>query len=557
MLIELQNCRVVDPTQPQLKSSQARLTSVWIEDANIVAAPSSGAADRKEDLEGAIVMAGGIDLHTHIGGGKVNLARMLMADITGRSQTHRRHERQELNSTPAGCIWPTGLNGQLYARMGYTACFEPAMMLSQARHTHLELADTPILDTGAYVVLGNEDWLLKALGSQVTDESLKCLVAWSVNASQALAVKVVNPGGISAFKFNQRELAVDQSHAKYGVTPRDVIRRLTAAVDDLGLAHPLHVHASNLGVPGNIASTIATLEAAEGRRIHLTHAQFNCYSGPFSKDDIGFAMGSGAEQLSRYVNQHSNVTLDVGQVIFGQTVTISADEAAQFRNRIYAAPQKFFLSDVECQAGCGVVPMVYSDQHYVHSLQWTIGLELLLLIEDPWRVFLTTDHPNGGPFTSYPHLIRLLMDRSFRQSMLATIHPQVAARTLLRELDREYSIDEIATITRAAPARILGLHDCGSLAPGKRADLVAYGAEADWEATFRSARLLVKNGVDVVRDGEVVNFAAAKKTYTARPAFDSSDFAAWSSTIEQWLRVPSQSLCISDNELAEISANDF
>jgi len=554
MLVELQNCRVIDPTQPQLKGASSLLSSIWINDAHIVAPPNSGAADRNEDLGGAIVMAGGIDLHTHIGGGKVNLARMLMADVVGRNRAGKNHDSRESVTHPTGCIWPTTLNGQLYARMGYTACFEPAMMLTQARHTHLELADTPILDTGAYVVLGNEDWLLQALGSGVDDARLRSLVAWSVNASQALAVKVVNPGGINAFKFNQRALAVDQSHAKYGVTPRDVIRRLTAAVDDLGFAHPLHVHASNLGVPGNIESTLATLDAAEGRRIHLTHAQFNCYSGPFSKEDIGYAMGSGAAQLSRYVNEHPNVTLDVGQVIFGQTVTISADEGAQFRNREHATPNKFFLSDVECQAGCGVVPMLYSDKHYVHSLQWTIGLELLLLIDDPWRVFLTTDHPNGGPFTSYPHLIRLLMDRSFRHSMLTTIHPQAAARTLLRELDREYTLEEIAIITRAAPARILGLHDCGSLAPGKRADIVAYRAQADWEATFGSASLLLKNGVEVVRNGEVVSHAAAKRTHIARPDFDSADFAPWSSTIEQWLQVPASSLCISNDELAEISA---
>ena len=292
MLVELQNCRVVDPTQPQLKNSADKLSSIWIDDGRIVTPSDSGATARKEDLRGAIVMAGGIDLHTHIGGGKVNLARMLMADVVGRDR--HGHGSSNVNADhPAGCIWPTTLNGQLYARMGYTACFEPAMMLGQARHTHLELADTPILDTGAYVVLGNEDWLLQALGAGLDDARLRSLVAWSVNASQGLAVKVVNPGGINAFKFNQRELAVDQPHGKFGVTPRDVIRRLTAAVDDLGFAHPLHVHASNLGVPGNIESTIATLEAAEGRRIHLTHAQFNCYSGPFSSQDIGYAMGSG------------------------------------------------------------------------------------------------------------------------------------------------------------------------------------------------------------------------------------------------------------------------
>ncbi len=512
-------------------------------------ATATSRADQCIDLDGAIVMAGGIDLHTHIGGGKVNLARMLMAN-----QQRRELKQRYDASEPGGCVWPTALNGQLYAQMGYTACFEPAMMLSQARHTHLELADTPILDTGAYVVLGNEDWLLQALGSGIEDASLRCLVAWSVRASQALAVKVVNPGGINAFKFNERALAVDQPHPIYGVTPRDVIRRMTAAIDELGLAHPLHVHASNLGVPGNVASTLVTLEAAEGRRIHLTHAQFNCYSGPFSDADVGYAMGSGAEILSRYINQHPNVTLDVGQVIFGQTVTISADEAAQFRNRVHAKPRQWIISDVECQAGCGVVPMQYSDKNYVHSLQWTIGLELLLLIEDPWRVFLTTDHPNGGPFTSYPHLIRLLMDRAFRQSMLSTIHPQAAKRSLLRELDREYTLEEIAIITRAAPARILGLHDCGSLRPGMRADLVAYRQQEDWEATFKRAALLLKNGREVVRNGQVVDASHAKRLITADPVFDLADFSPWSDSIEQWLHLPARSLVISNDELAEIAS---
>ncbi len=537
MLLELKNCRVIDP----VNTRSATLRSLWVHDELMIAVPDQGQADSQIDLQGAIVMAGGIDLHTHIGGGKVNLARMLMADFSQTQNTR-------------GCIWPTVRNGELYAQMGYTACFEPAMVLSQARHTHLELADTPFLDTGAYVVLGNEDWLLAALGRGLEDASLQSLIAWSVSASQALAVKVVNPGGINAFKFNHRALAIDEQHPVYGVSPRDVIRRLSAAVDDLHLPHPLHVHASNLGVPGNIESTLATLDAADGRRLHLTHAQFNCYSGPFSSHDVGYAMGSGAEQLSRYVNSHPNISLDVGQVVFGQTVTVSADEAAQYRNRIHAYPKRWLVSDIECQAGCGVVPMRYSDRHYVHSLQWTIGLELLLLIDDPWRVFLTTDHPNGGPFTSYPHLIRLLMDRGFRQEKLAEIHPLAAGRSLLRELDREYTLAEIAIITRAAPAKILGLHDRGSLEPGKRADIVAYQPQADWEATFSQAKLLLKGGCEIVRDGKLTGAVGAKQTLAARPEFESAHALRWQTDIEQWLHIPAASLCISDDELAEMAA---
>ena len=478
MRIELQRARIVDPQHEQ----HGQLASLLIEDGKFMSAgPGDKPADHTIDLDGKYALAGGIDIHTHIGGGKVNLARLLMPAA---------------ENSNGGPVWPTLRTGQLYNQMGYTACFEPAMLLSGARHTHCELADTPGLDAGAYVVLGNEDWLLQALADSAHDSVIDAIVGWSVTASRALAVKVVNAGGINAFKFGQRSLAVDEPNAHWGVTPRQVIVRLAAAVERIGLDHPLHVHASNLGMPGNVDAALATLAAAEGHRIHLTHAQFNAYTaeGPYG-------MGSGAERLARYVNEHPHVSLDVGQVVFGQTVTISADTAGQYRNRRYASPNRWILSDVECQAGCGVVPINYEDKQYVHSLQWTIGLELMLLIDDPWRVFLTTDHPNGGPFTSYPHLLRLLMDHSYRQSMLETIHPLAAQNSLLRELTREYTLDEVAIITRAAPARILGLHDRGTLSPGAIADVAVYAQRDNWEATFERAWLVMKRGEEVVREG--------------------------------------------------------
>lgn len=532
MLLELANAQIVDPTHPR----HGQISSLLIEAGEFVSLDEKRRPDQRIDVERQLVMAGAIDIHTHIGGGKVNLSRLLMADVFQPEQR---------------VVWPTLETGAKYSRMGYTACFEPAMLLSGARHTHLELADTPLLDSGAYVLLGNEDWLLQALGQAVDDEPLRAMVAWSVRASQAMAVKVVNPGGINAFKFNQRKLDIDQPHTQWGVSPRDVVRRLTAAVDELGLAHPLHVHASNLGVPGNIASTLQTLDASEGRRIHLTHAQFNCYSNAGA-----YGMGSGAEQLAAYVNTHPNVTLDVGQVMFGQTVTISADTAAQYGNRNHAKPARWYINDIECQAGCGVIPIRYENRQYVHSLQWTIGLELMLLINDPWRVFLTTDHPNGGPFTSYPHLIRLLMDNSFRQAMLEQIHPQAANNSLLREIDREYSLAEIAITTRAAPARILGLQRHGTLCDGAVADLAIYRQQSNWEDTFAQATCVMKGGVQVVRDGQLLHTETPCTTHKATVDFDPGLLTHFQTSVEQCLRMPLSSLMISDDELSDLIRRD-
>ena len=128
--------------------------------------------------------------------------------------------------------------------------------------------------------------------------------------------------------------------------------------------------------------------------------------------------------------------------------------------------------DIECDAGCGVVPMRYRDKSFVNAMQWVIGLETFLLFDDPWRIFLTTDHPNGAPFF-YPHLIRLLMDKGFRDGMLQKINPDAQAQAeLLKSLNREYTFDEIAILTRRVGAEPR-LKDRGHLGR-RRGDITVY-----------------------------------------------------------------------------------
>jgi formylmethanofuran dehydrogenase subunit A len=489
----LKHVRVIDPTH----DVDGQVRDLCLRDGRIVDAPAPGDAFNEIDLTGRIAMAGGVDLHTHIGGGKVNLARlMLPEDHRGTGGTDNPLEWP----SAGGCVPGTLHTGYRYAEMGYTAAFEPAMVFSNARQAHMEMGDVPIVDHGAYVMLGNDELFLEMLGDGEPHESLRDYVGYIVDASKSMGVKVVNPGGISAFKFNQRKLDVDQPHVRWGVTPRQVVATLARAVHELGIVHPLHIHGSNLGVPGNIESTLATIDALDGVPGHLTHVQFHCYGTEGPKK-----MSSAAPRLIDAVTRHRNVSIDVGQIIFGQTVTASGDTMRQFANADLGSPRKWVGADIECDAGCGVVPFKYREQSYVNALQWAIGLELFLLHPDPWRIVLTTDHPNGAPFTSYPHLIRLLMDKPFRDAQLARLHPDVAGSSALREIGRELSLYEIAILTRSGPAKLLGLHDRGHLGVGAAADIAIYRSDAaDAEAMFAKPERVFKDGVEVARDGRIV-----------------------------------------------------
>ena len=539
MLIKLTGGTVYDPAS----GVDGQVQTLYVRDGRFVKQPTADVkVDKEYDLKGKVVMAGAIDMHTHIGGGKGNIARMLIPEDHRNDPVHR----SDITRSGCGHAMPsTFTTGYRYAEMGYTAGFEPAILPVNARQAHMEMADIPILDKGGYVMLGSDDYLLRMLTAKKDQKAINDYVAWTMNAAKAIGVKVVNPGGINAFKFNQRKLDLDEKNCHYDVSPREILQVLATAVKEIGVKHPLHVHGCNLGVPGNVDTTLDTMQGIGGLPMHLTHIQFHSYG---TEGDLKFSSGGAA--IAESINKHKNITADVGQILFGQTITASGDNMRQHANHGFANPNKWVCMDIECDAGCGVVPFKYRDQNFVNALQWAIGLEIFLLVDDPWRIFLTTDHPNGAPFTTYPHLIRLLMDKSFRNDMLATIHPEAQKMTTLASIDREYSLQEIAILTRAGAAKLVGLEDRGSLAEGAWADITVYTEDADREKMFEKPDYVFKDGELVVVDGKVVHTKWGT-THIVRPDWDISVEKDLQKYFDRFMTMKVGNFKISDDEITE------
>lgn len=539
MLIKLTGGTVYDPAG----GIDGQKRDIYIQDGRIVDRPTVDVKiDQEYNLTGKVVMSGAIDMHTHIGGGKGNIARILLPE------DHRSDPviRTDLTRSGTGHAIPsTYVTGYRYAEMGYTAAFEPAVLPVNARQAHMEMGDIPILDKGGYAMLGSDDYLLRMLTAKKDQKAVNDYVAWTLQASKCIGIKVVNAGGISAFKFNQRKLDLDEKNAHYDVTPRQILQTLATAVKELGVPHPLHVHGCNLGVPGNVDTTLDTIQGVGGLPMHLTHIQFHSYG---TEGDFKFS--SGAAQIAEAVNKHKNITIDVGQILFGQTVTASGDTMRQHANHKHAHPDKWVCMDIECDAGCGVVPFKYRDQNFVNALQWAIGLEIFLLVDDPWRVFLTTDHPNGAPFTTYPHLIRLLMDKSFRNDMLATIHPEAQKMTTLASIDREYTLNEIAIMTRAGAAKLIGLNDRGGLTAGNWGDITVYTENADRQKMFEKPDYVFKDGEMVVKDGQIVHVKWGT-THVVKPDYDAAVEKDLKSYFDRYLTMKMGNFKISSDEFTE------
>jgi formylmethanofuran dehydrogenase subunit A len=335
------------------------------------------------------------------------------------------------------------------------------------------------------------------------------------------AIKIVNPGGVEQWKNGGRNVnGLDDVVGSSNVTPRRILETLADVGNGLGLPHPVHIHCNNLGRPGNATVTLESMKAVAGRRAHFTHLQFHAYGdGPGGGAPGGWS--SAAPKLIEYVNQHSEVSVDVGQVMFGAATTVTADSAVEYLLHA-SSGRKWVNVDIELESGCGIVPYSYREKAAVAALQWAVGLELFLLSADPWRVVLSTDHPNGGTFLSYPELIRLLMDRTYRDEKLKTINLRLlAGSALLDGLAREYTLNEIAIITRAGPARLLGLGAKGHLGPGADADVTVYSRNDDIAAMFATPRYVVKAGQLIVEEGQLRR-APAGARFSLAPQYDQS-----------------------------------
>ncbi len=491
----IRNGTIIDPAN----RAKRYVGDLWIEGSRVVPAAPDRSADKVIDATGWYVMPGGVDMHSHFAGPKTAFARQLLARTALTSSDLSR----DLQGNGPAFVPDIFRTGVCYAGLGYTTAVDAAIPPHACESARREIARMPVVDGHFLLLAGNQREMLETIARNDID-SLAETVRDLYQSHGAAGIKLVSPGDVNDWKSGWRTRIndIDQPLRTSPNTPRSILGALARAVDAAHLPHPLHIHCNALGMPGNWLTTLATMQALGDSRGHFAHVQFHSYRGA----DSEAAFGSAVAPLVEYIDTHSNLTVDIGQVMFGAAMAMTGDSPLAWYLQKSGA-RSWISHDTWNEGGCGVLPIRYRNRNRIHALQWAIGLEWLLRLKNPWQAALSTDHPNGASFLAYPEIIGLLMDAGSRRERLASLHADVHRDAGLSELDREYTLEEIAIITRAAPARILGLADKGHLGPGAVADIAIYAPQDTWVSTFRFPRMVFKSGQVVIDDGEPLNFS--------------------------------------------------
>jgi formylmethanofuran dehydrogenase subunit A len=508
--ILIKNANLCDPIQ----GINCENMDICIRDGKIVESVSENA--EVIDASGRLTMAGGFDGHTH-SAGKINVGRFINPNdarkklVPGLSGPEKRTEKTRAQvgyNTPN-----TYAIGYRYAKLGYTTICEAAIPMLAARHTHEEFKEIPILDKMGLSLFGS-NWQVMEYIRDKEPEKLAAYVAWGLKASRGYGVKIVNAGGGEAWGWGKNVNGLYDPVPNFDVTPAEILMGLVEANEKLQLPHSVHVHCNNLGKPGNYETTIETMKMFEKvkptvdrQSLHVTHVQFNAYAGTSWRD-----FETGAPMVSDYLNSADHLTFDLGQVIFGPAVTMTADGPVEYANS-RLLHEKWSNQDIELEDASGVVPLSYSPKSFINAVQWAIGLELALLVEDPWKIMFTTDSPNGGSFVNYPEAFTYLMSAKKREQVISGFGQMALDRMVLPGIDRELSFYELAIMTRSMQSKMYSRPEKGNLKVGSDADIAIYDIipgdidpsveHEKVKQAFSGAAYTLKDGKVVVKDGQI------------------------------------------------------
>ena len=334
------------------------------------------------DVTDKIVMPAGIDPHAHVAGPKLVVGRLYRPEdsrrgVTQKTKVLRPESGFSIPSCPA--------TGYRYSRLGYGTVVEAAMPPLEAKHTHEEIATIPQLDIPALPLFGN-NWFVMEYAKDNNIEDIAAFIAAWLKISKGYGVKIVNPCGSEAWGWGMNVHGFNDKAPYFDVTSKEVVIALAKANEMLNLPHSIHIHPNDLGHPGNVPTTLETMDAMDGIKkgkgaaeirdqvMHMTHLQFHSYLGNSWKD-----VTSGAEEVAKHFNKKDNITCDIGQVTFDETTTMTADAPMEY-DLFKLSGLKWTNKDIECETAAGIIPCIYAKKSPVSTLQWAIGLELFLLI---------------------------------------------------------------------------------------------------------------------------------------------------------------------------------
>jgi formylmethanofuran dehydrogenase subunit A len=455
----IKNGLVYDP----INNIEGEKKDILVESGKIIDKFSDNNNIKEIDADGKTVIPSALDIHTHIASQQVNWVRLL-----------------GMNNSQFKEVWQ-GLKldkiAKDYLSMGYTFILEANVFPSLAKQTIFNFQQLPVLDKGMLINISNL-WPLELEFQRGKINNMAVFLSDLLSKTYGFGFKVYNPFECEVWNFKDLREDLSKQGRLYNFSALDVYENIVKCVESLGLPHSAHVHIegyeNEIGKDNlfTVLEKIKSLNLKPNSRtsstikrsqiLHIAHA--NSYSSDGNN-----------ENLINFLNENHNFSADLAFVGFNHINPIITSDRRLINSMLKMDPidnpHKLISSAIEFEGDSFVSMRFLHKSDYQACVLWANALDLALNVKDKFQVSFSLNFPNYANITDIPEIITWLISKEARENYMKGMNDQFLKHNSLFSNEMELSFFELVSLTRATPAKLLGL--------GSIKGTLGYGADAD------------------------------------------------------------------------------
>ena len=452
--LSIKNGLVFDP----LNDIKGETKDILIEDGKIVEKFSSKGGVKEIDANDKTVIPAALDIHTHVASQQVNWVRLL--------GTKNKAYQEKWKGLTLENI------AKDYISNGYTFILEANVYPSLAKQTIFNFKNLPALDKGMLLNASNL-WALETEFEKGKIEEISYFLSDLLNLCKGFGIKVYNPFEAESWNFNILRDKLDKKGRLYSVAPLDIYSHLTNAVETLDLPHSAHAHIEGYETDtgkDNLLQILETIkginsEVSEKNNLKRTQTFHIAHANAYNTDGDN-------SQLIELLNNNKNLDADIGMVGFDEINPLITSDRHLINKYVNSDDHKVIRNAVESEGDSFATLRRLQKSSKQDSILWGNALELALKVQNKWQVQLSFNFPNYSHVSNIPQISTWLISKKARENYIDDLNEDFANDTALATLDKELSFYEFIILSRASPAKSLGLAGIkGGFTPGADGDV--------------------------------------------------------------------------------------
>ncbi len=492
----IKNGLIFDP----LGKIEGEIKDILIQDGKIVEKFSNQNNIKIIDANNKTVIPGALDIHGHFASQQVNWARLIGA-----------------NNTEFKEIW-NGLTLDYIARSyianGYTFILEANVFPSLARYTIFNFKSLPVLDKAMLLNVSNL-WPLELEYQKGKIDNLAVFLSDLLLMTKGFGFKVYNPFESESWNFKTLRKDVSAKGRLYNFSALDVYENLTKANEQLGMPHSVHAHIEGyeqIKAKNNLFTIIDKVKSLslepnshldpELQRSQIFHMAHAC----------AYNIDGNNSELINNLNENKTIDVDLGFVGFDKINPCITSDRRLIKSILKgngSENEKTLISSaVEFEGDVFAILRKFDKKNIQDCILWANGIDIALNVENKWQLQFSVNYPNYANIHNVPEIATWLVSKDARDKFMDGMNKDFLTNSVLQENDKTLTFNEYIILTRASPAKSLGLGNIkGSLCEGADADLNILDLsinEIDISKDHETFRNSLSNIEYVIKSGEII-----------------------------------------------------